>query len=307
MKIYHNIKEFPRVKNPIVTTGTFDGVHIGHQKLINRLNQLAKDVDGETVLFTFDPHPRMVLHPEDHGLQLLSTLDEKCEQLEAAGIDHLVVQPFSKKFSRMTALEYVRDFLVNQLHVHTIVIGYNHHFGRNREGSFQQLKEFSEMFDFKVEEIGPQEIEQINVSSTKTRNALLNGEVDRAAKYLGNNYQLNGRVIKGKMLGRQLGFPTANLDLTSPHKLIPKPGAYAVMVEVDKIWHKGMLNIGINPTAGSDNQTTIEVHVLDFAQDIYDKRIKVAFVKRIRDEVKFDSLDALKSQLEQDKQHVISL
>lgn len=301
LKIYHDIRDFPSIQQAVVTTGTFDGVHVGHQLLISRLKELAQKINGVTVIFTFDPHPRMVLHPEDHGLQLLTTMEEKTQLLREAGIDHLIIQPFSKKFSRMTALEYVRDFLVAQLHVNTMVIGYNHHFGRNREGSFDQLVEFGEMFDFEVEEISAKMIEQINVSSTKTRQALLEGDVEKAAQFLGHPYFLTGKVINGKRLGRKLGFPTANIEIPSPHKLIPKSGVYSVSVQVNDQTYNGMLNIGTRPTVADSDNCSIEVHLFDFDQDIYGHQLRVDFTSRIRDEIKFNSTEDLKMQLAHDQ------
>lgn len=213
MKIYSNISEFSSVKRPIVTTGTFDGVHFGHRKIIDRLTEIAKKNDGESVILTFSPHPRMVLFPNDHGLQLLNTLEEKKVLLEKAGVQHLIVHPFDKEFSRTTSIQFVRDILVNQLSTHKLVIGYDHHFGRNREGSFEHLKEFAPLYGFEVEEIPVQLLDDVSVSSTKIRKALQNGEVDLANDYLGYPFKLKAKVVRGRQIGRTIEFPTANLEL----------------------------------------------------------------------------------------------
>jgi riboflavin kinase/FMN adenylyltransferase len=301
LKVYTDISEFKNVKNPVLTTGTFDGVHFGHQKIIDRLKSVAATKGGESVLLTFHPHPRMVLFPNDDGLKLLSTREEKIKQLEDAGLDHLIIYPFSRKFSRLSATEYVRDLLVNELGVTTLVIGYDHQFGRNREGNFEHLKELAEIYDFSLEEIPAQELDDVKVSSTKIRNSLFKGDVRRAAKYLGNDYKVSGIVVKGRQLGREIGFPTANISVLDRYKLIPGNGVYAVKVKVNKLQHQGMLNIGFRPTVGGLFKPTMEVNIFDFNEDIYGNFIGIEFVKRLRDEVKFDSVDELKSQLELDK------
>ncbi|MGB2371972.1 MAG: bifunctional riboflavin kinase/FMN adenylyltransferase, partial [Flavobacteriales bacterium] len=213
MKVYHSISDFQNVSRPILTTGTFDGVHFGHKIIIDRLKEIAKNQNGETVLLTFSPHPRMVLFPDDHNLQLINTLDEKIKLLEQAGIEHLIIHPFTMAFSRTTSMQFVRDIIVNELNTHKLVIGYNHHFGRNREGSFEHLKEYAPLYGFEVEEISAQLIDDVSISSTKIRNSLLSGDVSKAADYLGYNYPLKGQVIEGQQIGRTLGFPTANLKV----------------------------------------------------------------------------------------------
>ncbi len=300
MKVYHSISDFQNVSRPILTTGTFDGVHIGHKIIIDRLKEIAKNQNGETVLLTFSPHPRMVLFPDDHNLQLINTLDEKIKLLEQAGIDHLIIHPFTKAFSRTTSMQFVRDIIVNELNTHKLVIGYNHHFGRNREGSFEHLKEYAPLYGFEVEEISAQLIDDVSISSTKIRNSLLSGDVSKAADYLGYNYLLKGQVIEGQQIGRTIGFPTANLKVLDGSKLIPKDGVYAVHVEVKRQAFKGMMNIGNNPSFISKKHS-LEVHIFDFDSDIYDEQIEVRFIKRIREEISFDNLDALKIQLEQDE------
>ena len=300
MKVYHSISEFQNVSRPILTTGTFDGVHFGHKIIIDRLKEIAKNQNGETVLLTFSPHPRMVLFPDDHNLQLINTLDEKIKLLEQAGIEHLIIHPFTMAFSRTTSMQFVRDIIVNELNTHKLVIGYNHHFGRNREGSFEHLKEYAPLYGFEVEEISAQLIDDVSISSTKIRNSLLSGDVSKAADYLGYNYPLKGQVIEGQQIGRTLGFPTANLKVLDGSKLIPKDGVYAVHVEVKRQTFKGMMNIGNNPSLISKKHS-LEVHIFDFDSDIYDEQIEVRFIKRIREEISFDNLDTLKIQLEQDE------
>ena len=285
----------------MVTTGTFDGVHFGHQKIIDRLKSVATKIGGESVLLTFHPHPRMVLFPDDEDLKLLSTREEKIKRLESAGLDHLIIYPFSRKFSRRTATEYVRDLLVNEIGVKTLVIGYDHQFGRNREGSFEQLIELAGIYDFKLEEIPAQELDDVKVSSTKIRNALLKGDVKTASKYLSHDYKVSGIVVKGRQLGRKLGFPTANISVLDRYKLIPGDGVYAVNVKVNKGNFKGMLNIGYRPTVGGLYKATMEVNIFEFNENIYGHFIGVEFVKRLRDEIKFDSVEELKIQLELDK------
>lgn len=307
MKIYRSLEEILPIAHPVVTTGTFDGMHLGHQKVLNRISEIAKRNKGETLLLTFYPHPRMVLYPTDNDLKLLSTQEEKIELLRQSGLNHLVVIPFTKAFSRLSDLEYVRDILVNKIGVKTLVIGYNHHFGRNREGSFEQLQEYAPVYNFEIEEIPAHEIDNLEVSSTKIRNALLDGNVKVAASYLGRNYTLKGTIIKGKQLGRSIGFPTANIEVDDKYKLIPKNGVYAVEVAIDDKLYKGMLNIGVRPTFDNDNKISIEVHIFSLAEDIYHKTISVYFAEKIRDEKKFSGVDELKKQLEDDKRVVQGL
>ncbi len=303
MKVYHSISDFQNVSRPILTTGTFDGVHFGHKIIIDRLKEIAKNQNGETVLLTFSPHPRMVLFPDDHNLQLINTMDEKIKLLEKAGIDHLIIYPFTKAFSRTTSMQFVRDIIVNELKTHKLVIGYNHHFGRNREGSFEHLKEYAPLYGFEVEEISAQLIDHVTISSTKIRKALLSGDVSKAADYLGYNYALQGLVTKGQQIGRTLGFPTANLKVLDESKLVPRDGVYAVYVEVTGQSFKGMMNIGNNPSL-IFKKHSIEVHIFDFDSDIYNEQIEVRFVKYIREETSFDNLNNLKIQLEQDKANI---
>jgi len=293
-------------KNPsIITIGTFDGVHIGHRKILERLINNAKSNGLKSVLLTFFPHPRMVLQ-KDSDIKLLNTLDEKIAILDELGLDYLVIHPFTKAFSRLTAIEFVRDLLVNKLNTKKIIIGYDHRFGRNRNANITNLKNFGNTFDFVVEEIPAQEIDDVSVSSTKIRNALFEADIETANSYLGYNFMLNGEVTKGKGIGKTLGFPTANIKINEDYKLIPQNGVYAVNCVVDGISSQGMMNIGFNPTvAGSER--SIEVNLFDVDQDLYHKKIKVELVAHIRNEHKFDSIEALKDQLQKDKETTLKL
>ncbi|OFY94655.1 MAG: riboflavin biosynthesis protein RibF, partial [Bacteroidetes bacterium RIFCSPLOWO2_12_FULL_31_6] len=296
MNVYRHISEFSSKKNVVVTAGTFDGVHLGHKKIIEKVIQAAKKINGESVLLTFFPHPRMVLYPESNDLKLLNTIDEKIELLQQCGADHLIIHPFSVDFSRITSLDFVRDILVKKLNTKKLVIGYDHHFGKNREGSFEHLKEYGPLYGFEVEEIPAQEIQQINISSTKIRNSLLIGEIQAANQFLGYHYFLNGTVVEGSQIGRQMGFPTANIEVDEDYKLIPANVVYAVKILLEKKIYNGMLNIGTRPTIkGSD--VTIEVNIFNFNQEIYNKPIRIEFFEKIRNEIKFNELAELQQQL----------
>lgn len=299
MKIYNSIEEFKKVKQAVVTIGTFDGVHIGHLKIISSLRKIADDIDGETVLLTFSPHPRIILF-SDTDLKLINTKKEKIALLENAGIDHLIIHPFSREFSRLSSVEFVRDILVNKIAVSRLVIGYNHHFGRNREGSFEHLKSYGPTYGFEVEEICAQDVRDVHVSSTKIRKALEQGDIKSAKSYLTYDFPLTGIVVKGKHFGHQIGFPTANIKVLDENKLIPANGVYAVRVMVRGEQKKGILNIGVSPTIDG-SEKTIEVHIIDFDQVIYGEQITILFDYWIRAEQKFESIDALKEQLMQDK------
>lgn len=305
MKVYYHLDEFVKPEKSVVTTGTFDGVHIGHQKIIKRLVEVAKHTGGESVILTFFPHPRMVLH-RDLDIKLIQSLNERVRELEATGLDHLIIHPFSLEFSRLSSLEFVRNVLVNQLGVKTLVIGYDHHFGRNREGSFEHLMEFGPVYGFDVEEIEVQDVDQTSVSSTKIRKALMKGDVRTAASFLTRPFEIDGKVVKGQQLGRELGFPTANIAIEETYKIFPKNGVYAVEVEYDNRKYKGMLNIGLRPTVQGED-LSIEVHIFDFDKQIYGEAIRVFFIEKIRDERKFDSVESLKEQLKQDKQEVLNV
>ena len=300
MKVYHSIEDFPSEINTIITTGTFDGVHKGHKQVIKRLNDIAKKQGCESVLLTFYPHPRHVLYPDDQQLKLLNTIDEKTEELKKSGLQHFVVHEFTKEFSRTKSVNFIRDLLVNKLKMKHMVVGYNHHFGRNREGSYDDLKELAELYNFELERISPQNEGDVTISSTKVRELLLVGDVEKAATYLGYSYPINGKVVKGNARGRTIGFPTANILVENKWKLIPADGVYAVKVKLGEKQFHGMLNIGERPTL-SDNEHRIEVHIFDFTADIYGADIKVEFVKRIREEKQFDNLELLKKQLQIDE------
>lgn len=301
MRIFNHINEITGLSNTIVTIGTFDGVHLGHQKIIKRLVELKHKQGGETLLFTFAPHPRKVLFPDQTDLKLITTTEEKCDLLNQFGIDNVLVYPFTKEFSAMNADEYISEIIVKALHTETLVIGYDHKFGSNREGNIETLKKYSKENHFGVEEISAHEINQLNVSSTRIRKAIEEGDVKTANECLGYTFFVTGKVVKGKQLGRQIGYPTANIRVGDPDKLIPKIGVYAVNVEHNGKRYKGMLNVGVNPTTDTDNKIKVEVNIFDFDQEIYGDTIKVEFLKRIRDEEKFANLEELKHALANDK------
>lgn len=299
MNTTHSIETYNKDIGTAVTLGTFDGVHIGHQKILNQLNQTAKKNNLESVLLSFFPHPRMVLQKEQ-SIKLLNTLEEKEQLLNTFKLDNFIVIPFTKEFSRLTSTEFIREILINKLNTKKLVIGYDHHFGRNREGSFEHLKECEGLYGFQVEEIPAQDIEDVTVSSTKIRKALEEGQIMLANTYLGYHYMLTGIVRKGKQLGTTLNFPTANLHIDEDYKLIPKNGAYIVKATIQNTLVYGMMNIGFNPTVDGTTQS-IEIHFFDFKQDLYNQKIQVQLLKRLRNEVKFDTLNALKDQLANDK------
>ena len=300
MKVYHSIDEFQKVKGAVVTTGTFDGVHVGHRKIIDRLNEIAQKVKGESVLLTFHPHPRMVLFPDDHGLELITTMDEKIQLLQDAGVQNLIIHPFTREFSRITSIDFIRDILVEKLGTSVLVIGYDHHFGRNREGSFEHLKESGPLYGFQVEEISVQDVDDVAVSSTKIRKALQDGDVLTASRYLAHPYQLSGIVVHGDKLGREFGYPTANIRVEDGNKVVPVNGVYACYVLLDGKKFKGMLNIGTRPTVKGEVKR-IEVNIFEFEQDIYGKRVVLELIDRIRDEKKFENVDQLKERLSIDR------
>jgi riboflavin kinase/FMN adenylyltransferase len=302
MRIFQGFEDLTSIKNPVLTIGTFDGVHIGHQKILQQLNQEAEKIGGESVLFTFYPHPRMVISPKTHGLKLIQTQEEKLEKLKNNGLKNVIIQPFTTDFSNLTATEFVRDYLVGKLKVKKLVIGHDHQFGKNREGTLLFLKNISKIYNFEVIEILAQEIDEVNISSTKIRNAIEQGNIEIANRYLGESFELNGKVVKGKQLGRTIGFPTANIFIDSDIKIIPKTGVYAVEIELPNSASLiGMLNIGVRPTLGDQLSPSIEVNIFDFKGDIYDSKIKVRFLSHIREEIKFNSLYDLKTQLHKDE------
>jgi len=295
-----SIFEYKAQEPVAITIGTFDGVHIGHRKILEKVINHAKEAKLKSAVLTFFPHPRMVLQ-KDADIKLLNTITEKQTILANMGLDILVIHPFTTEFSRLTATEFVRDLLVNRLKAKKIIIGYDHRFGRNRTANITDLIAFGNILDFSVEEIQAQEIEEVSVSSTKIRKALEEGDVDTANTYLGYNYMLTGTVTKGKGLGRQLNFPTANLTIDESYKLIPKTGAYTVKSTLNGKVVYGMMNIGYNPTVNGKFKT-IEIHFFDFNENLYDRTIQIDMLHRLRNEQKFDSLDALKGQLAKDRE-----
>lgn len=304
MKIYQGLGEFKKLDFAVVTSGTFDGVHYGHKRILQRLDEITKKNGGESVLLTYWPHPRLVLYPEQE-LYLLTSIEEKAELLSQKHVDHLVIIPFTEEFSNLSSEEFIKDILVERIGTKKLVIGYDHKFGKNRSGSFEELKKDGPIYGFDVEEIPKQMIENKAVSSTKIRRALTAGEIDTANEYLGRPYCIHGRVIEGDKIGRTLDFPTANIEVIFKHKLIPAEGIYAIKVMIDDTYYKGMLNIGYRPTFGG-TQKRVEANIFDFDKDIYSEKIMVEFYHKIRSEVKFENLGALKAQLQNDKKAALA-
>ena len=299
MNIYSSASKYNNPRASVVTIGTFDGVHIGHKAILNRLITTAKNEDLDSVVLTFFPHPRMVLQT-DSSIKLINTIDERKDLLNKTGLDHLIIHPFTKAFSRLTALEFVRDILVHKLNIKKIVIGYDHRFGRNRNADIEDLKKFGLTYGFEVEEISAQELDDVAVSSTKIRNALKVGDIQTANMYLGYPFMLSGIVVKGKAIGRTIQYPTANLELSEDYKLIPKNGVYVVKATIDAKTVYGLTSIGTNPTVGG-NVKTIETYFLNFSDDLYEKELQIEFLTHIRDEETFESMDALKKAIQSDE------
>lgn len=306
MRIYKDLNELAEFSNSVVTIGTFDGVHLGHQKILKMVQNEASNINGESILFTFYPHPRMVVFPDSHNFKLIQTIDEKIERLKAFGIDNLIIYPFTKDFSRLTAFEFVRDILVDKLKVKKLVIGYDHQFGRNREGDINFLKESADIFDFEVVEISAEEVLEVNVSSTKIRNSILDGNILRANEFLGRPFQIEGEVVKGNELGRDLGFPTINLKINNQNKILPCDGVYAVRALVMGKLYEGMMNIGQNPTVKGEDAggKKYEVHIFDFNEDVYGHNVTVSFYQYVRKEKSFDNLEELKLQIQIDEKDI---
>lgn len=304
MKVYYSIDDFQKLEKAVVTTGTFDGVHHGHRKILAQLNNVAHTIRGESVLLTFFPHPRMVLQP-DLDLKLINSQTEKIELLKSTGLDHLIIHPFTTDFSRTSSLDFVRNILVNQIGAKKLVIGYDHHFGRNREGSFEHLKEYGPLYGFEVEEIPAQDIQDTTVSSTKIRKAIEEGTIEVANKYLEYAFPLTGKVVEGEHIGHTIGFPTANIRVKDSYKIVPANGVYAITVsfpnQSEKAPQKAMCNIGIRPTFGGKFQT-IEAHLFDFNEDLYGQELSLHFHKCLRHEMKFNGPEALKAQLQKDEE-----
>lgn len=306
MRVYQSLATLPKFKNAVITIGSYDGVHAGHQQIIKRVNDLAKTENGESVLITFHPHPRLVLNPNDSSLKLITSVNEKIEVLKKYGIDNVVITPFTRAFSRQTPIEYVRDFLVNHFKPKRIVIGYDHRFGNKRSGGIELLKELAFTYDYEVEEIAKHEVDNIAVSSTKIRTAILEGNVGNAKKYLNHPFSIAGKVVYGKQIGRQIGYPTANLEVERQNKIIPKAGIYAVYVHHNNRKFKGMLYIGHRPTLNGQSQS-IEVNLFDFDEDLYGQTLYIEFIAKVREDAKFDSLEALKQQITIDKTDTLKI
>lgn len=336
MHIYHHINDFKRLKNAVVTIGTFDGVHLGHQKIIKKLVEEAKENGGESVILTFFPHPRMILNPEDHQVKMINTMLEKAKLLQDLGVNHLIITPFTRDFSNQSPQDYIKDVLVGQIGMKSIVIGYDHRFGKDRKGSFAELQEFNKIYNYQINEIPEEDIKNLAVSSTRIRKSLAKGDVDDANELMGHPFVLCGKVIKGDQIGRTLGYPTANLFVEENYKLIPSDGIYAVSVEVQENknknqelhnpyqpinsnslsldtqysisnikTYKGMAYIGHRPTINGLSQN-IEVNIFDFSEDIYHQNIKMEFLRFIRHDVKFEGLEKLTMQLAKDKQATLA-
>lgn len=303
MNKYPSASAYKNERQSVVTIGTFDGVHVGHKAILKRLVETAKKENLDSVVLTFFPHPRMVLQ-QDSNMKLINTIVERTELLENTGLDHLVIHPFTHAFSRLTALEYVRDILVNSLKAKKIIIGYDHRFGRNRNANIEDLKEFGKTYNFEVEEISAKELDDVAISSTKIRKALNEGDIETANNYLGYNFMISGEVVQGKALGRTINYPTANLKLKETYKLIPKNGVYMVqsIIEGEKIF--GIMSIGTNPTVGG-TEKTIETHFLNFKKDLYEKEIIIEFLKFIRDEETFETLEILRQEIIKDENFAI--
>jgi len=300
VKVHHSIKEFKEKKHStILTIGTFDGVHIGHQKIIERLNQIKNMTKDRSAILTFFPHPRKILN-QGNEIKWLNTMDEKTQLLEKFGLDNLIIEPFTKGFSELTALDFVKEILVDQLFIKSLVIGYDHQFGKNREGNFEQLRGYGKIYNFNVEKITAQEIEDVSVSSTKIRKAIEEGNIKKANSYLGYHYLLSGEIVKGQGLGRKLNYPTINLHIKESYKLIPKTGVYIVKTTIDQKVFFGIMNIGFRPTVNGKNKT-IEVHLLDFTGDLYGENLQIEVLKRLRDEQKFSGLEKLILQIKKDE------
>jgi riboflavin kinase/FMN adenylyltransferase len=306
MKIYHHIDEFKAVNNAVVTIGTFDGVHLGHRKIIARIKELADEIGGETVILTFFPHPRMILHPEDESIKLINTINEKADLLEKLGVDHLIITPFSRDFSNQTAEGYIRDVLVNKIGTKKIVIGYDHRFGKDRQGGLDDLLKLGPVYGFDVVEIPEQDINDVAISSTRIRNALLEGKIELANEFLGYPFYITGKVIRGDQIGRQIGYPTANIVIEERYKLIPSDGIFAAKINIQGNLYKGMAYIGSRPTINGVSRN-IEINIFDFNKEIYNEQVTLHFYNYVRGDVKFNGLDELKVQLAQDKVDVLEL
>jgi riboflavin kinase / FMN adenylyltransferase len=307
VRIYYDLQDFKAI-NPVVTIGTFDGVHLGHRKVLEKLKKIAGEMMGESVVFTFDPHPRQILSPEEHNLRLLTTLEEKTELLRLCGIDHLIVYPFTKEFSKLTYMEFVSTILIDHMKAKCLVVGYDHKFGHKRKGDFDYLQKCTDAFQVRIERLDVLLVDEVNISSTRIRDALENGNIRVANGYLGYPYELHGSVVEGMQIGRKIGFPTANIEATDVNKLIPGYGVYAVKIKISGNVLNGMLNIGTRPTFNQNaDARSIEVNIFDFNDLLYGKQISLVFIDKIRDETRFPDKDALISQLYTDKINALKI
>lgn len=305
MKIYRSIEDYDEDKRSVVTIGTFDGIHLGHQEILSRLIKSSKNKDLNSVVLTFFPHPRIILNKYNE-VKMIDTLDEKIIHLNEIGIDSLIIHPFDRNFSLLSANQFIKDFLVDKLKIKHIIIGYDHRFGKGREASVTDLKNYANDYDFTVEEIKAQEIEKITVSSTKIRNSINQGDIKTTEKYLGRYFNLTGKVVKGDGLGKKINYPTANIFIEETYKIIPKDGVYLVETIIKDKLFNGMMNIGHRPTIGT-NVKSIEVHLFNFNEDIYGQVISIKMISKIRDEKKFSSIQALKEQLVKDENYCLKL
>ena len=307
MKVYHDIKDFRKIPNAIVTIGTFDGVHLGHQAVFKQMVDKARQIGGETVVITFFPHPRIVISPNDNRLRLITSQEDKIEHLRRSNIDNLIIINFTKEFSHTSSEDFIKDYVVRYIQPAILVIGYDHHFGSNRSGDFDTLSKLGMEFHFAVEKINEQDIEDITISSTKIRSALQQGDIKLANKLLGYSYSTSGIVTHGDSIGRTLGFPTANISIKPEYQLIEKAGVYATIARVDGKDYPSMTYIGRRPTISNELPTSIETYIMDFDGDLYGKEIRVTFIDRVRDEMTFDKLERLKSQIQEDKANIIKI
>lgn len=330
MQIYHHINDFERLENAVVTIGTFDGVHLGHQKIISKLIEKANETNGESIILTFFPHPRMILNPGDHDLKMINTMAEKAMLLEQLGVDHLIITPFTRDFSNLSAQQYIKEILIDQIGMKEIVIGYDHRFGKDRSGGLKELQEYSTVYGYQIDEIPEQDIADLAISSTRIRKALSAGDVDAANDLMNHPFSLSGKVIRGDQIGRTLGYPTANLFIEESYKIIPSDGIYAVEVHIPEEnkknknqelhnpfrpenqkssivnrKYKGMAYIGHRPTINGMSQN-IEVNIFDFNEDIYHQTIRLDFLHFIRHDVKFEGLEKLTEQLGRDKESTLA-
>ncbi|MCQ2301312.1 MAG: bifunctional riboflavin kinase/FAD synthetase [Bacteroidales bacterium] len=304
MMVFNDIAQVRNIPNAVVTIGTFDGVHIGHQAIFRKMRELAENIDGQTVVVTFSPHPRQVLNIDSSNLRFICTEEEKLKRIEQFGIDNVVIITFTKEFARTPSEDFIKNFIIERIKPNYIVVGYDHHFGKNRMGDFDQLTQLGQQFNFKVERVEAQDVDEVAVSSTKIRHALAIGDVATANRLLGYPYSVTAEVVRGNMIGRTIGFPTANLELQKEYRLINNAGVYTCLVDYNELTYKAMANIGKRPTIGDrdDDNFIIEVNIFDFDQDIYGQHITVRFIDRIRSEVKFNGLEELKAQLNQDRE-----